>query len=158
MTVKKIRILAVFILFMPLICCAKDFSPEFVRHVFLNLDMTSFPNSWAPQHFQKGTTMRDIIKTGVENEIQPCKNHKSCIIIHFPYHMKDSAYMDDGWSNYLKIIEQKENKMLVCFSDINDWGTYNVTQPLELKKVKGKFIVTKAYNRSIDGCKYSIKG
>lgn len=154
MSEKKVKLLALCILCTPLACSAQDFSPEFVRDVFLNLDMTSFPNSWGPQHFPEGTTMKDILKKRGEYEIKECENKKNCTVIHFPYHIKDSTYKDDGWYNYLKIIKQEKGKILVCFSDINGWGNYNVTEPLELKKIKGKFVVTHEYNQSIKGCDY----
>lgn len=147
-----------FILFIPVICYSKDFSPEYVKYVFLNLDMTSFNNSMRPTHYNKGTIMKKILKTRGIHEIKNCKDSKNCIVIHFPEHNNNSTFIDDGWSYYLKLIKNKNGKIFACYTDINGWNTYNVTQPLALKKVKGKFIVTKQYNKSIDGCEYFIKG
>ncbi|EDJ5809067.1 hypothetical protein GFE35_21580 [Salmonella enterica] len=154
----KVKLLALCILCTPLACSAQDFSPEFVRHVFLNLDMTSFPNSMGPTHYAKGTVMKKILKTRGVHEIKKCKDDNNCIVIHFPEHDENSAFIDDGWYYYLTLIKKDNDKILACYTDINGWDTYNVTQPLELKKVKGKFIVTKAYNKSIDRCEYLIKG
>ncbi|ELD2661903.1 hypothetical protein RKH34_005516 [Salmonella enterica] len=156
MLVKKI--FTFFILFIPLVCHGEYFSPDFVKYVFLNLDMTSFNNSMGPTHYNKGTTMGKILKTRGVYEIKNCKNSKSCIVIHFPEHDDNSAFVDDGWFYYLKLINNNGGKILACYTDINGWNTYNVTQPLELKKIKGKFIVTKSYNKNIDGCEYLIKG
>ncbi|EDM0764303.1 hypothetical protein GH700_20185 [Salmonella enterica] len=158
MSVKHIIVPAALILFAQPVCYAKNFSPEFVRHVFLNLDVTSFPNSWGPQHFPEGTTMKDILKRGGKYEIKECESKKNCIVIHFPYHIKDSPYIDDGWSNYLELIKIKNSKILACFTDVNGWNTYNVTKPLELEKIKDKYTVSKEYHRSIPGCEYYIDG
>lgn len=158
MFVKNLRILAAFILFTPLICPAKDFSPDFVRHVFLNLDMTSFNNSMGPTHYNKGTVMKEILRTRGVHEIKKCKDNKSCIVIHFPEHNENSAFIDDGWFYYLKLIKKENGKILACYTDVNGWNTYNVTEPILLEKVKNKFVVIKAYNRSIDGCGCSIEG
>ncbi|EBR8158658.1 hypothetical protein DOA20_26460 [Salmonella enterica subsp. enterica serovar Newport] len=153
MSAKNISILAALILFAQSVCYAKDFSLEFVRHVFLNLDVTSFPSSMGPKHFPGGTTMKETFKYFGIPEVSSDKN---TVTIFFPDNPSDVDYKNSGWEYTLRILSVDKNKKITaCYTDIcHGECTYAVTQPVSIEKRKSKYIVTQAYDKSIDGCEY----
>ncbi|HEB6950312.1 TPA: hypothetical protein R0445_004974 [Salmonella enterica subsp. enterica serovar Hvittingfoss] len=158
MSEKKVKLLALCILCMPLVCSSQDFSPEFVRHVFLNLDMTSFPNSMGPTHYTKGTVMEKILKSRGVYEIKKCSNN-NCVQVFFPF-SKDNITSYDikspGWIYEFKILDVNNNNITACFSDYcNSVNcSYNISQPLKIKKKQDKYIVVASYTYSIKGCNF----
>lgn len=150
--------LLLFTLIIPLISYGKEFSPEFVKHVFLNLDMTSFPNSMGSTHYTKGTVMKKILKSRGIYEIKKCSNN-NCVQVFFPF-SKDNITSYDikspGWIYELKILDVNNNKITACFTDycnsIN--CSYNISQPLKIKKIQDKYIVVASYTYSIKGCNF----
>ncbi|EBV5496053.1 hypothetical protein ACIMMX_004917 [Salmonella enterica subsp. enterica serovar Newport] len=151
--------LLLFILLIPLICYGKEFSPEFVKHVFLNLDMTSFPNSTAAQGYPHDIiTMKDSFKIRKEHKVRKCSSN-NCVQVFFPF-SKDNITSYDikspGWIYNLKILDVNNNKITACFTDYcNSVNcSYKTSQPLKIKKKKDKYIVVASYTYSIKGCSF----
>ncbi|EIY0670665.1 hypothetical protein MMC72_004965 [Salmonella enterica] len=160
MSEEKVKLLALCILCTPLASSAQDFSPEFVRHVFLNLDMTSFPSSMGPKHFPDGTTMREVFKYFNSGVLRKC-NKKNCVEVFFPDDINKKNYTDEdtGWIYDLTILSVDNKNISACFIDYCKSNcSYLVVQPLNIREKKGKFVVTHAYNKSIKGCKYYVDG
>ncbi|EJA0166395.1 hypothetical protein MQB33_003456 [Salmonella enterica subsp. enterica serovar Sandiego] len=151
----KVKLLALCILCTPLACSAQDFSPEFVRHVFLNLDITSFPNSMGPKHFPGGTTMKETFKYFGNPDMS---SDKKTVKIFFPDNSYESDYKKSGWEYNLKILSfDKNKKITACYTDIcHGLCTYAVTQPVTILERNGEYIVTHLYDKTIKGCEYYI--
>ncbi|EBC2122391.1 hypothetical protein CWD08_23760 [Salmonella enterica] len=115
----KVKLLALIFLCPTLACSAQNFSPDFVKHVFLNLDMTSFPNSMGPAHYAKGTVMNKVLKTRGAHEIKKCSSN-NCMEVFFPF-PEDSISPYDikspGWVYKLKILYVNSDEIMACFSD-----------------------------------------
>ncbi|EDV0528558.1 hypothetical protein NY70_004388 [Salmonella enterica subsp. enterica] len=154
----KVKLLALLFLCPTLACSAQNFSPDFVKHVFLNLDMTSFPNSMGPVHYAKGTVMNKVLKIRDAHEIKKCSSN-NCMEVFFPF-PEDSISPYDikspGWVYKLKILYVNSDEIMACFSDYCDsaYCSYMVNQPLKIKKEHDKYIVIADYDHGIKGCDF----
>ncbi|HEB6949785.1 TPA: hypothetical protein R0445_004400 [Salmonella enterica subsp. enterica serovar Hvittingfoss] len=154
----KVITIILITLLTPQICSGKNFSPEFVKHVFLNLDITSFPSSMGPKNFPEGTTMKETFKYFSTFSKLEINSKQNAIEIYFNDSPKDPDLSKPGWEYDLKILYIDENKKITaCYTDMcHGLCTYAVIQPLTIEEKKGKYVVTHAYDKSINGCEYYI--
>ncbi|EEK7631530.1 hypothetical protein WDQ52_004513 [Salmonella enterica] len=155
----KVKLLALIFLCPTLACSAQNFNPDFVKHVFLNLDMTSFPNSTAAQGYPPNIiTMKDSFKVRKEYKVRKCSSN-NCMEVFFPF-PEDSISPYDikspGWVYKLKILYINSDEIMACFSDYCDsaYCSYMVNQPLKIKKEHDKYIVIADYEHGIKGCDF----
>lgn len=137
--VSLVKALLVFLLIIPGYVLANN-NVDFNKKILMNLDITSFDNSFGPKQLPKGTVIKNT-----EYNVFTVKENVAYV-----------SNLRKYWVYSLQVVSEKNALLTVCFTDKSLHGTYYHVSKLELKKVGDRYISEKEFSGEENNCKPGV--